>query len=58
MTSLFQRLLRDGVEINVTSVNGRWCEVDCENDLRIYEKHLAEANGWSHDWRWETAQTA
>ena len=58
MTSLFQRLLRDGVEINVTSVNGRWCEVDCENDLRIYEKHLAEANGWSHDWRWEIAQTA
>ena len=58
MTSLFQRLIKDGVKISVTPVNGRWCEVDCENDLQIYEEHLAEANGWSHDWRWEIAQTA
>ena len=58
MTSLFQRLIKDGVKISATPVNGRWCEVDCENDLRIYEEHLAEANGWSHDWRWEVAQTA
>ena len=57
MTSLLQLLLKDGVEIDTTPVNGRWCEVDSENDLRLYEHKLEHPN-WTHDWRWETAVTA
>ena len=57
MTSLLQLLLKDGVEIDTTPVNGRWCEVDSETDLRLYEHKLEHPN-WTHDWRWETAVTA
>jgi choline kinase len=57
MTSLLQLLLEDGAEINATPTRGRWCEVDSETDLRLYENRLGRPN-WEHDWRWETAVTA
>ena len=57
MTSLLQLLLENGSEIDTAPVNGRWCEVDSENDLRIYENKL-DYPDWTHDWRWETAVTA
>ncbi len=51
MTSLLQRLLDAGVTIDTAGIDGGWCEVDAESDLRLYEK-LAESSGaWSHDWR-------
>jgi len=57
MTSLLQLLLENGTEIDTAPVKGRWCEVDSENDLRLYE-HKLEHPDWTHDWRWETTVTA
>ena len=57
MTSLLQLLLEDGAEINATPTQGRWCEVDSETDLRLYEERLGRPN-WEHDWRWEDTVTA
>ena len=57
MTSLLQLLLEEGVEIGTVPTSGRWCEVDSETDLRMYEERLGHP-GWPHDWRWETAVTA
>lgn len=52
MTSLLRRLLARGVAVAAVPVEGRWCEVDSEADLRLYEAKLAAGGGWSHDWRW------
>lgn len=54
MTALLQSLLTTGVNIDASPVHGRWCEVDCENDLKIYKECLKSTQDWSHDWRWET----
>lgn len=52
MTSLLQRLLAAGVSVVGVAVDGHWCEVDSESDLRLYEAKLRDGKGWSHDWRW------
>lgn len=56
MTSLLRRLLQARMRITAVPVEGRWCEVDNETDLRLYERRLAEAQAraarWTHDWRW------
>lgn len=51
MTGLFRRVIQMGFPIRCVPVQGRWCEVDQESDLRMYERRIAEG-GWSHDWRW------
>ena len=53
MTSMLQLLIESGMHIDTSPTNGRWCEVDSEKDLRIYEKNLTNPN-WLHDWRWAT----
>ena len=53
MTSMLQRLLNKNVQVAVTPINGRWCEVDHEKDLQIYEHRLASPDCWEHDWRWD-----
>jgi len=56
VTALLQLLLRDGIYIRCVPVEGRWCEVDSESDLKRYEQLIHEADfntiPWSHDWRW------
>lgn len=49
MTSLLSLLL-NSEEIKVVFINGAWCEVDCYNDVKVYEQLLKKDN-WSHDWR-------
>ena len=34
MTALLRLLLEQGVAINVVPVDGKWCEVDSEHDLK------------------------
>lgn len=51
MTGLLRRLLEWGVRIQAVPVEGRWCEVDSETDLELYERRLHSAGRWSHDWR-------
>ena len=55
MTSLLRSLIDSGAEIHAVPVNGGWCEVDNETDLRLYERRIREAEEegerWSHDWR-------
>jgi L-glutamine-phosphate cytidylyltransferase len=51
MTGLLRSLLREGAKISAVPVEGRWCEVDCEKDLRLYEKRLESGASWTHDWR-------
>ena len=51
VTALLRRLLAEGKEIATVPVDGRWCEVDSESDLRMYESKLESPDGWSHDWR-------
>ncbi len=55
MTSLLSRLLTQDRKIRGVAIDGRWCEVDNENDLQLYENKInsAKSETWSHDWRWE-----
>jgi len=53
MTNLLRRLLSRGVSIFTAPTAGRWCEVDQETDLRLYEGLMGEGESWLHDWRWE-----
>jgi L-glutamine-phosphate cytidylyltransferase len=50
MTSFLSMLIKE-TEVKVVFVEGKWCEVDCYNDVEIYERILKENNNWSHDWR-------
>lgn len=50
MTSFLRLLLGAGIPIGAVRVEGGWCEVDSERDLRAYGDALARG-GWSHDWR-------
>lgn len=56
LTSLLDRMLGAGAEIAAFPVEGGWCEVDREQDLRCYARRIArvdrEACPWQHDWRW------
>jgi choline kinase len=52
MTGLLKRLLEAAIPVTAVPVDGRWCEVDSERDLLLYEARLRNGNGWSHDWRW------
>ncbi len=56
MTSLLSRLLDRNVRIGTIPLAGRWCEVDSEDDLKLYRSRLNEADTanmpWHHDWRW------
>jgi NDP-sugar pyrophosphorylase family protein len=49
-TQLLQLLVERGARVAAIPVHGRWCEVDSESDLAIYEAALARP-GWRHDWR-------
>jgi NDP-sugar pyrophosphorylase family protein len=54
MTTLLQKLIGDNIAVQVVEIEGRWCEVDTEQDLDLYVARLASDQGepWSHDWRW------
>lgn len=61
MTSLLRRLIAGGTPVTAVAVSGRWCEVDNESDLDLYEERLARAaadgSRWSHDWRWSEGRS-
>lgn len=42
MTALFRRLLREGADIQGAPVDGGWCEIDSQDDLRVAEELVAE----------------
>ena len=50
MTSFLRLLLTKNIPIGVVPVDGKWCEVDSNTDIKQYEKALIYGN-WSHDWR-------
>lgn len=50
MTGFLRLLMARHVPIATVPVQGRWCEVDSQDDLRAYGAKL-DAGGWSHDWR-------
>jgi choline kinase len=56
MTSLLALHLAAGGAIRAVGVDGRWCEVDSADDLRLYEERVRQVDAglgaWSHDWRW------
>jgi len=54
MTTLLQQLIGGDIVIHVAEVEGRWCEVDTEQDLKLYAARVGSEEGeiWSHDWRW------
>ena len=53
VTSLFQRLIEQHVEIACYPTNGKWCEVDTKKDRDLYRAQLDnQLHAWSHDWRW------
>jgi len=49
--TLFLSMLINQTEIKVVFVEGKWCEVDCNNDVETYENILKFNVKWSHDWR-------
>ena len=50
MTALIQLLLEKGILVAAVPVDGKWCEVDSQKDLALYERMLRN-HGWSHDWQ-------
>jgi choline kinase len=52
MTSLLSQLLEKNVPIQTMAVEGKWCEIDSESDLALYERLIRQNNTWQHDWRW------
>ncbi|PTX42614.1 choline kinase [Christiangramia gaetbulicola] len=50
MTS-FLSMLMEKTDIKVAFIEGRWCEVDSNDDVKAYEIKLKENKNWSHDWR-------
>jgi choline kinase len=56
MTAWLNLALEESIAINIRYVEGRWCEVDCQNDLIAYERKLRRVDSayesWTHDWRW------
>ena len=55
MTSLLSALLQRGTTITTVPIQGKWCEVDSDNDLALYESRIAANTPWAHDWRWKEA---
>lgn len=55
MTSLLSALLQRGTTITTVPIQGKWCEVDSDNDLALYESRIAAKTPWAHDWRWKEA---
>jgi len=55
MTSLLSALVKQSIRIGAVPVRGGWVECDCQHDLEVYSKALAEAAErgalWAHDWR-------
>lgn len=51
MTGLLAALLRAGAPIADVAIDGRWCEVDSADDLRLCRRRLHASRDWSHDWR-------
>lgn len=51
MTTLLRGLIDAEVRIQGIPIDGRWCEVDSQSDLDVYQSRIAEAPLWSHDWR-------
>ena len=41
MTTLLQKMIELGLEIEGVSISDRWFEVDSESDLRLYESEEA-----------------
>jgi choline kinase len=51
MTALLQMLLAHGIAIDAVQIDGGFCEVDSEQDLRLYEDLLQREPRWTHDFR-------
>jgi len=53
MTTLLAKLITAGHEVTGVPVDGRWVEVDSEQDIACYEAALTGQNvgAWHHDWR-------
>ncbi len=56
MTTWLNLALEQEIAIQTRYVEGRWCEVDCQNDLLAYEGKISGIDlaheSWTHDWRW------
>lgn len=50
-THLLQALVAEGVHVGALGARGRWCEIDTIGDVALYERRLAAASPWRHDWR-------
>lgn len=50
MTGFLRRLIDNGIRVGAVPVQGRWCEVDSQEDLHYYEQALSR-DTWPHDWR-------
>ena len=50
MTS-FLSLLMERTDVKIAFIEGKWCEVDSNEDVKVYETKLKEDKNWSHDWR-------
>lgn len=58
VTSLLRQLLAAGISVHTVPIEGKWCEVDSDEDLELYEEQLRGGSPWRHDWRWEGTQAA
>jgi choline kinase len=51
MTALLNRLIDKNVLIHTAAIDGKWCEVDNEQDLALYKRLSEQETPWVHDWR-------
>ncbi len=56
MTGLINLLLKQNITVKTVPIEGKWCEVDSEDDFQIYDTLISDSESsghfWSHDWRW------
>ncbi len=56
VTAMLRLLVNADVSIHCVPIDARWCEVDSESDIKLYEELIQQTDGkkfnWLHDWRW------
>jgi len=52
MTALLQHLIQSRKTIKTVACDGKWGEVDSEEDAKVYEANINNNQNWTHDWRW------
>jgi len=52
ITALLSKLIENGIDVYGVPIHGKWCEIDQQSDVELYERKIVSSKKWEHDWRW------